>query len=58
MIIQQEKAQDREKLLLKFIKIMKVIQLKYPIFCVIFLFFNATTLKLLKLLITALKKVE
>lgn len=42
MIIQQEKAQDREKLLLKFIKIMKVshkllqLQHKRPVFCVSF----------------------
>lgn len=55
LIIQQEKAQDREKLLLKFIKIMKVgyRTLKNAISCAFIIAFN-----IYALFITALKKVE
>lgn len=59
LIIQQEKAQDREKLLLKFIKIMKVSQnLRLGPTCHV-ICFNAVTFKqIIILFITALKEVE
>lgn len=56
MIIQQEKAQDREKLLLKFIKIMKVCKKLGPAHVLLTLRHRKT--KLLFLFIAALKKVE